>query len=67
MDQIWEVVIKICKAIFYAIAVPCVAFVAGILIAIDMIRITFTFDDDGEDHEFTWFNKLKTLLGADDD
>lgn len=66
MDQIWDMVVKICKAIFYAIAIPCIGFIAGIFIAIDMIRITFTFDDE-EEHEFTWFNKLKTLLGADDD
>lgn len=67
MDQIWDMVVKICKAIFYAIAVPCIALVVGVLIAVDMIRITFTFDDDGEDHEFTWFNRLKAFLGVDDD
>lgn len=64
MDQIWDMVVKICKAIFYVIAAPCIGFITGGFIALDMIRNTF---NDEEEPEFTWFNRLKTFLGADDD
>lgn len=65
MDTVWNIIVRVCKAILYLIVAPCLTLVSGLLITIDLVRNAL-LDEDDQDSELKLFHKFGVLLGIDD-